>query len=161
MRDEPYGPTWGSPVVGMALMIVIVVILAATIGSMALGFDEKLSNPGPQVSLTISEYHADGAGNDDKPYLEIHHKAGDIADGTEVFVVDEDGNRVAWADVWTAGPKVGPGSFAHIDGCGSDGALNRITEEGQIYRIIFESQNGDTLTVREIAVPSPPDPKAC
>ena len=150
-----------SPVVGIALMIVIVVILAATVGSMALGFDEKLTDPGPQVSLSITAYHADGTGNDGKPYLEIHHKAGDIADGTNVFVVDEDGDRVAWADVWTAGPKVGPGSYAHIDGCGSDGALNRITAEGQIYRIIFESQRGDTLIVREITVPAPPDPKSC
>jgi hypothetical protein len=142
-------------------MIVIVVILAATVGSMALGFDEKLSDPAPQVSLTVSEYDPDGVGNDGKPYLKIHHRAGDIADGTEVFVVDDNGNRVAWADVWTAGPKVGPGSYAHIDGCGSDGALNRITEEGQVYRIVFESQSGETLSIREVTVPSPPDPKSC
>ena len=150
-----------SPIVGMTLMIVIVVLLAATMGSMAMGFDEKLTEPGPQVALTVSEYHADGAGNDGKPYLEIHHQTGDIADGTEVFVADEDGNRVAWADVWTTGPKVGPGSYAHIDGCGSDGALTRLKKEGQIYRIIFEAQDGDTLIIREVTVPSPPDRKSC
>jgi flagellin-like protein len=150
-----------SSVFGTALMLVIVLLLAVTVGTMVLGFADDLPTPGPQVALTVAEYDPEGAGNDGKPYLELHHQAGDIADGTKVFVVDEDGNRVAWADVWTTGPTVGPGSYAHIDGCGSDGALNRITEEGQTYRIIFEAADGTSLSIREVAVPSPPDPTAC
>jgi flagellin-like protein len=150
-----------SSVVGVALMLVIVLLLAVIIGSMALGVAEDLPTPGPQVSLSVAEYEPDGDGNGGKPYLEIHHQAGDIADGTKVFVVDGDGNRVAWTDIWTTGPKVGPGSAAHVDGCGSDGALNRISEEGQVYRIIFESPKDETLSVSEVTVPSPPDPKPC
>lgn len=150
-----------SPIIGMALMLVIVVLLAAVLGGLALGFSSDLPEPGPQVSLTISEFEPDGTGNDQKPFLVIRHQAGDIADGTKVFIVDDSGNRVAWAAVWTAGPKVGPGSVAHIDGCGSDGALNRVTAKGQVYKIIFESGSGSTLSIREIVVPTQPTPHEC
>jgi len=126
-----------------------------------LGVASGLPEPGPQVSLTVSEYAPHGAGNGDKPSLEIRHQPGDIADGTKVFIVDDDGDRITWADVWTTGPKVGPGSLAHIDGCWSDDALDRITEDGQVYRVIFESEKGETLAIREVAVHAPPDPHPC
>lgn len=150
-----------APVVGLALMIVIVAMLAAIVGAMTLGVTDQLEGPGPQVALTVSEYAPEGDGNGGKPFLLIHHHGGDIADSTDVYIVDGDGNRVAWADVWTTGPKVGPGSYAHVDGCGTDGALNRVTEEGQVYKIVFESENGETRSIREVSVPSPPDPKPC
>ncbi|QLG26620.1 type IV pilin [Halorarum halophilum] len=144
-----------SPVIGTLLLLAIVAILAAVLGTFALGFDDQLFQPAPQVALEVSEYDAAGDGNGGKPYLEINHRAGDIADGTKVSVRDESGNEVAWADVWTTGPTVGPGSYAHIDGCGSDGALDPVTTRGQTYSIVFK-HDGRTLTIHEVDVPSEP-----
>ena len=144
-----------SPVVGGAIMLAIVVILAGVVATFALGFDDRLVEPAPQVALDVTHYDPAGSNNGGKPYLEIHHQAGAIADGTMVFIRDESGNEVAWSDVWTAGPTVGPGSYAHIDGCGSDGALDQLTHEGQVYYVVFEN-GGETLTIREVTVPSEP-----
>ena len=111
-----------APVIGVTLLVAIVVLLGVVVGSLALGFDEQLTQPAPRVALDVTEYSADGSGNSGHSYLEIHHRAGDIADGTDLFIRDESGNEIAWSDVWTAGSTVGPGSYAHVDGCGSDGA---------------------------------------
>ena len=144
-----------TPVVGGIIMLAIVVILAGVLATFALGFDDRLVRPAPQVALDVSNYDPGGSDNGGKPYLEIHHQAGDIADGTKVFIRDESGNEVAWSDVWTAGPTVGPGSYAHIDGCGSDGVLDQVTSKGQTYYVVFKD-GGQTLTIREVTVPSEP-----
>ena len=149
-----------SPVIGVVLMVAIVALLGAVVGAMALGFDDRLGEPAPQVALDVSAYSADGADNGGRPYIEIHHRAGDIADGTEVFIRDASGNEIAWSDVWTAGPTVGPGSYAHIDGCGSDGSLDVISAEGQAYTVIFR-KDGRTLVVYEVTVPAPPESVGC
>lgn len=88
-----------SPTIGVVMMVAIVVVLAAVVGSLTLGFDERLGAPAPQVALDVSTYSADGADNSNRPYIEIRPRAGDIADGTEVFIRDESGNEVAWSDV--------------------------------------------------------------
>ncbi|WP_435063860.1 type IV pilin [Halobaculum sp. EA56] len=149
-----------SPTIGVALMVVIVALLAVVVGAMALGFDDRLGEPAPQVALDVTAYSADGSDNSNRPYIEIHHRGGDIADGTEVFIRDESGNEVAWSDVWTAGPTVGPGSYAHIDGCGSDGALDVISEAGQEYSVVFR-RDGRTLVVYDVSVPAPPENVGC
>ncbi|MFC7068412.1 type IV pilin [Halobaculum lipolyticum] len=149
-----------SPVVGVALMVVVVVLLGVVVGALAFGFDDRLGEPAPQVALEVTTYSADGAGNSDRPYLEIHHRAGEVADGTAVFIRDESGNEIAWSTVWTAGPTVGPGSYAHIDGCNSDGALDVISAAGQTYSIVFRD-DGRTLVVYDVEVPTPPSNVGC
>ena len=149
-----------SPVIGVALMVVLVVLLGVVVGTMAFGFGDRLGEPAPQVALDVTAYAADGAGNGARPYLEIHHRAGEIADGAAVFIRDESGNEIQWSSVWTAGPSVGPGSYAHIDGCGSDGALDAISAAGQTYSVVFRS-DGRTLVVYEVEVPSPPSNVGC
>lgn len=150
-----------SAVFGMALMLAIVGLLAGPVVYVGLGLTGDIPTPGPQASMTVAEYSPDGEGNGGTPYLVIEHQAGDVADGANVYVVDDDGNRVAWANVSSSGPDISSGSSAHIDGCGSDSALNRITETGQVYRIVFESPDGETLSVSEVTVPSQPDPDPC
>ncbi|MFC7136855.1 type IV pilin [Halobaculum litoreum] len=149
-----------SPVVGVALMVVVVVLLGVVVGTLAFGFDDRLGEPAPQVALDVTAYSADGADNSGRPYIEIHHRAGETADGTEVFIRDESGTEIPWSSVWTAGPTVGPGSYAHVDGCGSDGALDVIAAAGQTYSIVFRSE-GRTLVIYEVAVPSPPAGVGC
>jgi len=149
-----------APVIGVTLLVAIVVLLGVVVGSLALGFDERLTQPAPRVALDVTEYSADGSGNSGRPYLEIHHRAGDIADGTDVFIRDESGNEIAWSDVWTAGSTVGPGSYAHVDGCGSDGALDVISAEGQTYSVVFRS-DGRTVHIYDVSVPAPPQSVGC
>jgi len=149
-----------SPLIGVTILVGIVVLLGVVVGSLALGFDNQLTQPAPQVALDVTEYSADGSGNSGRPYLEIHHRAGDIADGTDVFIRDGSGNEIAWSDVWTAGSTVGPGSYAHLDGCGSDGALDVISTEGQTYSIVFR-QDGRTVHIDDVSVPAPPQNVGC
>ncbi|MXR42694.1 hypothetical protein GRX01_15275 [Halobaculum sp. WSA2] len=72
-----------------------------------------------------------------------------------MFIRDESGNEIAWSDVWTAGATVGPGSYAHIDGCGSDGTLDVLSAEGQTYSVVFR-RDGRTVHVHEVSVPTRP-----
>lgn len=82
---------------------------------------------------------------------------GDALDGEEVVVVDGDGDRVAWNDVWTGGPSVEPGDYVHVDGRGSDCALNEVSE-GEVYRVVHAPADSDASTVlAEREIPSPPD----
>lgn len=146
-----------SPVVGVALMLVIVVILAAMLGAMVLGFQDELVEPQPQVAFDV-DYHPDGEGNNGNgAYLNVTHEFGSLEDGSEVFIVDGDGNRIAWEGVWTGGPVVGPaGEYAHIDGVASDDVLNRICEAGQVYRVVVEHEGGASSTLVSYEIPTEP-----
>jgi flagellin-like protein len=149
-----------SPAVGVVLLVAIVVVLVGLVATLALGFEEELVTPSPRTALEVTEYSPSGGDNSGRPYMEIRFQSGEVADGTDVYVRDESGNEVAWEEVWTAGPRVGPGSYAHIDGCGSDGALDEITEGGQEYQVVFK-QGGDTLRVRTVTVPTDPTSTGC
>lgn len=87
-----------SPVLGGTLMLVVVVLLAAVLGSIAFGFQDFLVEPGPQVAFD-TEYHADGEGNGANGAFVVSHEAGSVADGSEVFVRDDVGNEIAWEAV--------------------------------------------------------------
>jgi flagellin-like protein len=142
-----------SPVVGVALMTVIVVLLAAVVGGLALGFDDALVEPQPERSFETT-YHASGDGNGGVAYLNVTMRHGEIGDGETVYVVDDDGDRVAWADVWTAGATFATGEYVHIDGQGSDGALDCI-REGTTYRVVVSADDTEYVAL-EHEVTSPP-----
>ena len=145
-----------SPVIGVVLLVAIVVLLALVFGGIALGFSGVLEPPAPQASFSI-EYHADGASNNGNgAYLNVTHEAGDIGDGSSIFIVDDAGNAVAWRDVWTGGPVVEAGEYAHIDGVGSDGELEPVCEAGQTYRVVFRTGGQSDAVLREFTVPTDP-----
>jgi hypothetical protein len=113
-------------------------------------------DPAPNAHVS-AEYVPDGEGNTNyRPYVVLRHEAGRISDGTAVFVADDAGNRVAWADVWTGGPVVASPEFVHVDGFESDGALRPICEAGQRYRIVAEGADGRSWVLREYVVPHDP-----
>jgi flagellin-like protein len=143
-----------SSVVGVALLVAVVVVLAAVTTGAFLGFQDRLAEPAPYGAFT-TEYVRDGAGNtDDRPYIVVTHEGLEVVDGTKTFVVDSDGNEVAWADVWTGGPEVAPGEHLHLDGHQSDGALNAPCE-GEVYRVVW--RDGDrSSVVSEHRVTRPP-----
>ena len=149
-----------SPAVGVVLLVAIAVLLAAALGGVLLGLGDTLDAPAPQASFSF-EYHADGAGNGGNgAYVNVTHEAGDIGDGSNVYVVDGDGNAIAWRDVWTGGPTVSSGEYAHIDGVGSDDALNRICEAGQTYRVVYRGGGSDAV-LEAFTVPTDPTAGAC
>ncbi|RXK51514.1 type IV pilin [Halorientalis pallida] len=140
-----------SNVVGVVLVVAVVVLLAAVVGNLALGFGGSMGTPAPQFTLE-SHYQADGAGNDaDRPYLNITHTGGDTVDGTKLFVVDSDGNDVAWADVWTGGEEITATDYVHIDGHGSDGDLNAACG-GETYQLIYRPDQETSHIVQEVEI---------
>lgn len=149
-----------SPVVGIVLMTAIVVVLAAVVGGLALGFSDKLDQPPPAGGFA-REYVSTGAGNtDNRPYVTITHQLGETVDGANVIISDDAGNEVRWVDVWTAGPRVRAGEYVHIDGFGSDSALDPICEEGDSYVVTVETDEGETLLVNRWTAPIDPTPPA-
>jgi flagellin-like protein len=145
-----------SPVVGVILMVGIVVLLAAVVAAMVVDFGSQLREPVPAGGFE-HEYVSSGAGNtDDRPYVNITHSVGRTVDGDDIVISDGSGNSVAWTAVWTGGSEVRAGEFVHIDGFGSDGALDPICEEGQTYRVVIERDDGTTAVVEEWTVPGPP-----
>jgi flagellin-like protein len=146
-----------SPVVGVVLMTGIVVVLAAVVASMALGFESELGAPTPYGGFD-TDYAIDGAGNtNDRPYVNITHAVGRPVPADDVLVKDESGNTVRWSAVWTGGSEVYAGEYVHIDGFGSDGALDPICTAGQTYYIVVQSDDGKTQSVTTWEVPSDPD----
>jgi len=142
-----------TPVVGTALLLAILVVVVAVFGGLLLGF-ELPNEPAPQYRYQ-TDYVADGAGNtDSRPYVNITLSGGQIEPGDDFYIVDSDGHEVRWDTVWTTSGPLTAGDYAHIDGFGSDGALNPACE-GEIYRMIHRPGDGQSATLFEVEIPSP------
>ncbi|WP_129114556.1 type IV pilin [Halegenticoccus tardaugens] len=145
-----------SPVVGGVLLLAVVIALAAVLAAITTGFGSTVGDPQPQIRFDAA-YVPSGEGNDDdRPYVLLTHEAGDVGDGERLFVVDDDGNRIAWADIYLGGPEAGAGDRAHVDGVGSDGALNPICEAGREYRVVWEGDRG-SYVVATVEIDRAPD----
>jgi flagellin-like protein len=147
-----------SPVIGVVLLVAIVVALAAVVGVMATSFEDSLQEPAPTAQFD-TDYDPAGAGNGGIAYVNLSFDTGETMDGDRVYIVDSDGNRVRWVDVWTGGPNVEPGEYVHVDGKGSDCELNRITE-GETYRLVWERENGDAVIVAKHEIETSPETDA-
>ncbi|GAB7093493.1 hypothetical protein JCM30237_06450 [Halolamina litorea] len=81
-----------SPVIGAALMIVIIVALAATVGVMALGISDSLQAPPP---FAASEESVEVAiqGNETRHTLEVVHRGGDPVDADALTTTVDVGGR--------------------------------------------------------------------
>jgi flagellin-like protein len=145
-----------SPVIGVVLMVAIVVLLATVVAAMVLGLDDRLQDPAP-VGGFNQDYVPSGADNtDDRPYVKITHRIGETVDGENIVIRDGAGNEITWSSVWTAGPEVQAGEYVHIDGFGSDSALDPICEAGDTYTIILQDEKGQTLIVNQWTAQSDP-----
>jgi flagellin-like protein len=148
-----------SPAVGVVLMVAITVVLAALLGALAMGFESNLGAPEHPVAFE-TEWVADGAGNGaNGAYVVIAFSGGEAIDQDRVIVVDHEGNRITWDDVWTtnAKPVVEPGDEVHLDGIGSDSALQQICNAGDTYRIVVSGSDGRTTVVDKFVAPTPPE----
>lgn len=142
-----------SPVVGVALLLALVVVLAAVLGGLVLGI-ESPPEPTPQYGYS-TEYHADGEGNtNDRPYVVLTLEGGEIEVGEHFYIVDGSGNEVRWDAVWTTAGPLTAGDYAHVDGYGSDSALNPACE-GETYRFIHRPGDGESATLATVEVERP------
>lgn len=144
-----------SPVIGTVLLVAILVTLAGVFGAIAMGFGENLATPTPDHAVFEADYAADGADNGGLAYVTIEHDTGERTDGEELYIKDSDGNTVAWMDVWTGNKWVEAGEYVHIDGKGSDCALNEISE-GEVYRLVQRHDGGSTTILNEVVIEEPP-----
>jgi uncharacterized protein YdeI (BOF family) len=141
----------------MVLLTAIAVVLAGVVATLALGFEGKLREPAPSGGFDRA-YSPSGVDNSgDRPYVTITHKVGRTIDAENVVIKDESGNEITWSDVWTGGPEVRAQEYVHIDGFGSDGALDPICGAGQTYVVVLEDDDGHSLIVNEWEVPTDPD----
>jgi FlaG/FlaF family flagellin (archaellin) len=135
-------------------MVAIVVALAAVLGALALGF-ETPDEPYPQYGYRTA-YAADGEGNTNyRPFVELRLTGGRIEVGTDFYIVDGDGNEVRWDAVWTTEGPLTAGDYAHIDGYGSDSALNHACE-GEVYRFVHRPGDGETMVLATVEIDRPP-----
>lgn len=145
-----------SPVIGTTLMVAIVVVLAALFATLALGFEDDLQSPSPQGGFSTELYPA-GEANSGKPYFELTYEAGPTTDASRILIKDQSGNSITWEDIWTTSGDVRSGQHIHIDGDGSDGTLEHVCTEGQVYHIIYQNEDGKTIDTIEYEVPVEPD----
>jgi flagellin-like protein len=147
-----------SPVIGVVLLTAVTVVVAAVVGALAMGFESQLGAPEHPVAFD-TEWVADGDGNSGNgAYVVVAFTGGEAIAQERVLVVDHTGTRITWDDVWTTDPKpvVEPGDEVHLDGVGSDGALQQICDVGDTYRIVVRGPNGGTTVVDKFVAPSPP-----
>jgi flagellin-like protein len=146
-----------SPVLGVVLMVAIVLLLAVVMGSLAMGFEGKLTDPAPSGGFE-RDYVPTGEDNtNNRPYVVITHEMGRTVDAENIVIKDDSGNTITWNNVWTGGPEVHAGEYVHVDGFDSDGVLDPICEEGDTYWVIVTNDDGDTLVVNRWEAPAPPD----
>ena len=136
--------------VGVALMVALVVLLALVFATLAFGIDMP-SDPHPQYSYRTA-YVADGEGNtNDRPFVNLTLSGGRIEVGEDFYIVDSDGNEVRWDAVWTTSGPLTAGDHAHIDGYGSDDALNRACE-GEVYRFVHRPNAEESAVLATIRI---------
>lgn len=144
-----------STVVGTVLLVAIAVLLAAVVGTLAMAMEEGLEEPAPTASFETT-YDPAGTGNGGLAYVNITFHSGEPMDGDRVYVVDDDGDRERWVDIWTGGPDVRPGQSVHVDGRGSDCELDAVTA-GAVYRVVWVRDDGSQVTIARHEVESAPD----
>ena len=120
-----------SPVIGVILMVAVTVIIAAVIGSTALGLSDSVSNPPPRVSFDVEQNEvAFAQGQDDAdatPVINITHTGGEEIEKNDVYLTvnDEraytafntgrDGNDARLAGrIWHGDGTVSTGDTAHV-----------------------------------------------
>lgn len=135
-------------------MLAILAALAVILGTLALGI-EFPNDPAPQYGYE-TERVADGSGNTNyRPYVTVTLTEGRIEPGEDFYIVDSDGNQVRWDQVWTTSGPLTASDYAHIDGFGSDAALNPACE-GEVYRMVHrpDDAQGSVLIEAEVTTPA-------
>ena len=146
-----------SPVIGVILLTVIVVLLAAIMLTFVTAFDKNLHDP-PPVSSFEQDYVATGEGNtDDRPYINISNQGGQGIEADKVVIKDDSGNTIRWSNVWTGNEYINATEYIHVDGFDSDAVLNPICQKGDSYSVIYQGEGAQTFVLAEWTAPRDPN----
>lgn len=127
-----------TPVIGVLLMVVVTIVLSAVVGYTALSIAEDSSiEPAPINGYDV-EHNYDGVDNHGIAYVEITPIVGQGTDGENLFLVDDNGTRVSWAEIWQGTDVEMAGNAIHLDGYGpSDGHLQCL-QSGATYDVVYD-----------------------
>lgn len=136
-----------TPVIGIILLVAIAVILAAIIGTFALGMGDRVQDHAPNTRMDFDYAAGDQSGElcglsdddgTDEGKLTITHEAGDKIDESRLTLIDDEGNEATWDDC---------ASSSVTDITSGDQATPEIDADDTI-RLVWESENqGDDTSV--------------
>lgn len=142
-----------SPVVGEFLLIAVTVLLAASLGAVAMSFNTT-PEPAPNAAFNI-DYVGDANGQTSG--LTITHTHGDVINASNLHVKDSHGNRVSWTELTPSDDTtVSAGDSVLIDGQGDDTTLvtpDVAEHPKETYYLIWESDDGRTFIIAEYTLP--------
>jgi len=125
-----------SPVIGVILVVAITVVLAAVVGTFALGLGES-QDTAPQSSWKTD--YTDGSPDT----LELSHESGDAMESDRLFVVvsgASSGNGKTSVDTLVTESEVSSGSTIVIDDTNFGGSLDL---SGATVRLVWEDEDTD------------------
>jgi len=134
------------PVVGVILMVAITVILAAVVGTVAVGFTDRFGQSTPQTSFGFEYDAGTAAGVDcsfdvtddsDAGTLTVAHESGEAIDGDQLFLVTDAGQAEWQADCDASADTVSTGD-----------SIDVAVDADQKLRVVWESDAGaETKTI--------------
>lgn len=145
-----------SPVIGVVLLVAIVVILAAVVGTFALELGDSTREPAPTADFSFEKTELSGQPDE----LTITFESGDSIPNTELYVTadvqvqHESGSpgpadRLSWYELAdasgsvTEGAAVQPGDRVLVEPPDADGEL-----EDKTFRVVWDTgENSATLAV--------------
>ena len=127
------------PVVGVILMVAITVILAAVVGTVAVGFTDRFEQSTPQTSFGF-EYDAgttagvdcsfDVTDDSDAGTLTVAHESGEAIDGDQLYLLTDAGEAEWKADC------------DNSDTVSTGDSIDVAVDADQTLRVIWEAEDG-------------------
>ena len=133
------------PAVGVVLMVAITVILATVVGTVAVGFTDRVGQSTPQTSFGF-EYDAeppddracstDLTDGGDTGNLTVTHESGEAIDAAQLYLLTDAG-EAEWADCHASASTVSTGD-----------SIDVAVDADQTLRVVWESDAGaETKTI--------------
>ena len=109
------------PVVGVVLMVAITVILAAVVGTVAVGFTDRFEQSTPQTSFGF-EY--------DAGTLTVAHESGEAIDGDQLYLLTDAGEAEWKADC------------DNSDTVSTGDSIDVAVDADQTLRVVWKAEDG-------------------
>ena len=128
------------PVVGVMLMVAITVILAAVVGTIAVGFTDRFAQSTPQTTFGFDYDAGTPAGGEctvdltdggDAGTLTVAHESGEAIDGDQLFLITDAGEAEWKADCDTSASTVSSGD-----------SIDVAVDADQTLRVVWKAEDG-------------------
>jgi flagellin-like protein len=127
------------PVVGVVLMVAITVILAAVVGTVAVGFTDRFEQSTPQTSFGFEydagttaggECNVDLTDGGDAGTLTVAHESGEAIDGDQLYLLTDAGEAEWKADC------------DNSDTVSTGDSIDVAVDADQTLRVVWEAEDG-------------------